>query len=555
MLFIEEGKDYDEVVKSELPYELLENLGHGGSGFVEKVKDTSTSYLFARKIIRRPHGRASREKQTTVFRNEVKNIRRLGSYRHIISLFATYTTEDEFGLILQPVASDKDLAQYLAKYRRVLLANDASFLDPRLQNMTTVLEQAFGCLISGMAYMHKKKVRHKDVKLQNILIHNGQVVYTDFGISFDSNERSRSRTEGRLGPMTAKYSAPEVLASEPRDSSSDIYSLGCVFISILSALTSASTPDVQDILSFADSMDAIHQQIADWQTNSRTALLPAIITRMTKCDPAKRLCAVHLAGEILRLPGLSCQECAAHTVDPKSECVKIKTCAEGFSSPGEMQLLQVSDSSTEPNKGPTIVSRQACSPSIAKASTRCPDTGLLPGLVPGVRKLQSYEPEQFLAPNDKPMLAQDTITAATIVTPSSKAFTEAATTATHDNSLPGIAMRTRPIHTDPHLVNTWPTQNHTYTLLPVSHSGQYPLRRVATFPTTQYHYSFVLLTPVSYCNFEPGLSSSHAMENGLGLSNIVQEAVLLSNVLEVPQISLNAPKILLLRENTLGQYM
>jgi serine/threonine protein kinase len=555
MLFIEEGKDYDEVVKSELPYKLLENLGHGSSGFVEKVKDRSTSHLFARKIIRRPHGRAVREKQTTVFRNEVKNIRRLGNHRHIISLFATYTTEDEFGLILQPVASDKDLAQYLAKYRSALLANDASFPNPRLQDMTTVLEQAFGCLISGMAYMHKKKVRHKDVKLQNILIHEGQVVYTDFGISFDSNGRSRSRTEGRPGPMTAKYSAPEVLASEPRDSSSDIYSLGCVFISILSALTSASAPDVQEILSFADSMDAIHQQIADWQTNSRTAVLPAIITRMTKRDPSKRLCAIHLAGEIFRLPGLSCQECAAHSIDPKSECVKTETCAEGFYSPGETQIVQASDNSTNPNEGPTGASRQACSPSMTKASMRCPDTGLLPGLVPSPRKLPSYEPEQFLVPNDEPILAQDTITAATIVAPSSKAFTEAATTVTQDNSLSGIARGTRPFHTYPLLMDSWPTPNQPYTLLPVPRSGQSPLRRVATFPTTQYHYSFVLLASVNYCNFEPGLSSLHAMENGVGLSNIVQEPVLLSNILELPQISVNAPRILLLRENTLSQYM
>jgi hypothetical protein len=141
------------------------------------------------------------------------------------------------------------------------------------------------------------------------------------------------------------------------------------------------------------------------------------------------------------------------------------------------------------------------------------------------------------------------------VAPSSSAFIEAATTATHDNSLPGIAHGTRPIHTDPHLVDNWPTPNHSYTLLPVSRSGQSHLRRVATFPTTQYHYNFFLLAPLSYYNLEPGISSLQAMENGVGLSDIVQEAVLLSNILELPQISVNAPKILLLRENTVGQYM
>lgn len=329
MLIIEEGKDYDGVLESQLPYKLLQNLGHGGSGFVEKVQDRLTSHLFARKIIRRLPRKASREEQTAVFRNEVNILRRLGSHRHIISLFASYTTKSDFGLILQPVASDKDLAYYLEEYHSVLLANNASLPNRGLQNMRTVLEQAFGCLISGLAYMHEKKVRHKDVKPQNILIHQGQVVYTDFGYSFNSSERSQSITEGKPGPMTAKYSAPEVLACDSRSSSSDIYSLGCVFINILFALTSASTPDIQEIPSFADSMDVVHQHIAEWQTDSHTALLPSIITSMTKRDPSKRWCAAQLDGEICRLPGLSCQECTLRSIDPVprvSPCSRTQHC-------------------------------------------------------------------------------------------------------------------------------------------------------------------------------------------------------------------------------------
>ncbi|CAN9457111.1 unnamed protein product [Alternaria alternata] len=159
MLSIEEGKDYDQVLKSQLPYELLENLGHGASGAVEKVKDALTGELFARKIIRRPRARAQKEKQAIVFRNEVKIIRRLESHRHIIRLFATYTTENEFGLVLHPVASDGDLEQYLADYQNDAQAGDAAFPDSRLSSMTASLEQAFGCLISGMAYMHKNRVK------------------------------------------------------------------------------------------------------------------------------------------------------------------------------------------------------------------------------------------------------------------------------------------------------------------------------------------------------------------------------------------------------------
>ncbi|KAH6865205.1 kinase-like domain-containing protein [Alternaria rosae] len=372
MLPIEQGKDYDNFVKSQLPYRLLENLGYGGSGYVEKVEDILTGKQFARKVIRRRHERRFKEEQTIVFRNEIKNIRRLGGHPHIVSLFATYTTHDEFGLILQPVASDKDLEQYLANYRSAVLAEDPASPDPHVRTMSAVLEQAFGCLATGMSYMHTNKVRHKDVKLQNILIHEGRVVYTDFGCSFDSNGLSRSITDGKPGPMTAKYSAPEVLAHEARDSSSDIYSLGCVFISILSALTSASRPEIQDIWSFADSMDDIHRHIVHWQTSPRTASLPVMITQMTAHDSSKRLCAVHIASKTHRSPGLSCQECAMHPMTPDSECVKIGTCVRGTQDTTQERVSHTPKDADNPSETSAMASQHACRSVKTKASMLSP---------------------------------------------------------------------------------------------------------------------------------------------------------------------------------------
>jgi serine/threonine protein kinase len=351
MLSIEEGRDYVGVVKSQLPYILLENLGYGGSGYVEKVRDTTTNAVYARKIIPIPLSKSLKEGPRRVFRNEIKKIRSLGSHRHFVSVYATYEAEFEFGLVLQPVADGGDLEKYLANYWTTARdAKNAGVKNTCLASMVSVLEQAFGCLAAGMAYMHYKRVRHKDVKPRNILVHNGRVIYTDFGYSFDSNGRSRSATDGKPGPITRKYSAPEVLEHEQRDSSSDVYSLGCVFIDLLSALTLAMDPGEHDIHLFSASKDEVRRHIKSWDTTSQIASLPMLITRMTMHDPSQRLCAVHAASELFQTPGLSCSECASEPIDSKAECAKINSCVKGVKRPGqELFVASVGEQKTPNN--------------------------------------------------------------------------------------------------------------------------------------------------------------------------------------------------------------
>jgi serine/threonine protein kinase len=135
-----------------------------------------------------------RKEQSRVFCNEVKIIRSLESHRHIVGVHATYLTRRDFGILLDPVASDGDLEEFLAEYKRH--KEDSTVADARTVAMTSTLERAFGCLAAGLAFIYEKRVRHKDIKSRNILVHNGVILYTDFGYSFDTNGLSRSTTEG-----------------------------------------------------------------------------------------------------------------------------------------------------------------------------------------------------------------------------------------------------------------------------------------------------------------------------------------------------------------------
>jgi serine/threonine protein kinase len=66
-----------------------------------------------------------------------------------------------------------------------------------------------------------------------------QVFVTDFGISRDWTELSHGTTTGPTFG-TKKYQAPEVADNLPRNSSSDIWSLGCVFLEMWSVLSGKS---------------------------------------------------------------------------------------------------------------------------------------------------------------------------------------------------------------------------------------------------------------------------------------------------------------------------
>ncbi|KAI4700371.1 hypothetical protein J4E89_011013 [Alternaria sp. Ai002NY15] len=228
--------------KDELQYQHVRMLGHGGSASVELVVDVSTNSFFARKIIRNVYSRNIEEAKRKLL-NEIRIMRRLESHDHIVGVHSTRIEGRELTMILDPAADGGDLADYLQNYRDQgfhLLGGDVSKENKR-QNR--VLSRAFGCLASALDFIHHQTVRHKDIKPQNILIHKGKVMYTDFGLSYDFGDIGRSTTTGNPQGITRRYCAPEVAEWGRRNTKSDIFSLGCVFIEIVLALANDASYD------------------------------------------------------------------------------------------------------------------------------------------------------------------------------------------------------------------------------------------------------------------------------------------------------------------------
>lgn len=87
----------------------------------------------------------------------------------------------------------------------------------------------------ALDYAHQRGVVHRDVKPANFLLSGGgedeRVLLADFGIARALGDVGLTATGSVLA--TLAYAAPEVLAGQPSDGRSDLYSLGCSLFRLL----------------------------------------------------------------------------------------------------------------------------------------------------------------------------------------------------------------------------------------------------------------------------------------------------------------------------------
>lgn len=115
--------------------------------------------------------------------------------------------------------------------------NLADYYDKVVNNpdALSILRGFFGCLSNAVRYLHSLRIRHADIKPQNIIVKGDQVRLTDFGIAYHWGNLTRATTTANTG-MTEVYAAPEVVHKEPRNTQADIWSLGCVFLEMATVL-------------------------------------------------------------------------------------------------------------------------------------------------------------------------------------------------------------------------------------------------------------------------------------------------------------------------------
>lgn len=162
-------------------------------------------------------------------------IQAVGAHKNVVKYLDSFKMDASTIGIAMEYCNDGDLLQHLEEMP-----------DHRLPEREAL--EAFRQIVDGLQFLHTKVgVAHRDVSLENVLVHDGVCKISDFGLCAPANQVSMDRV-GKLG-----YMAPEVVAEMAYDpKQADVWSLGILFFVLLtgSPLVDIASADCDRFLAF-----------------------------------------------------------------------------------------------------------------------------------------------------------------------------------------------------------------------------------------------------------------------------------------------------------------
>lgn len=216
----------DDGAMSVNDFDVGQKLGKGSYSKVYLCTlKTDKSQKFAVKVIHKEL--LIRYRKMATVKNERDALMMLKGHPNIISLHSTFQDQDNLYFVME-FAPNGALTQLMQK------------LGPSTIEVARFYTAE---IVHALAFMHSKKILHRDVKPDNILLDESMhIKFTDFGTAKigtqtdeESDESEPDRQMRHKGTFvgTAAYVSPEVLNNQPASEVSDLWAVGCMLYQFL----------------------------------------------------------------------------------------------------------------------------------------------------------------------------------------------------------------------------------------------------------------------------------------------------------------------------------
>lgn len=246
-------------------YSRVKQLGEGGNGFVELVKDENEKKYALKRL--KTKGLTTEKRKR--FANEVSVAHGL-RHPNIVAVLDHGFRGD---------GDERELFYVMPLYPAILRERMGDVQSGQILKISVGLARA-------LAYAHEQGVWHRDLKPENIALDaDGSAVLLDFGIAHMTDELKNTSIEtkpsARMGNYT--YAAPEQRGRRDCDHRVDIY----VFGLILNEMFTGEVPEGKG-----------HKLIA--AESPEHAELDALVDAMLQTDPSERPTAREVLAELVR---------------------------------------------------------------------------------------------------------------------------------------------------------------------------------------------------------------------------------------------------------------
>ena len=197
-------------------FKIIKRIGFGSSGLVYKVtkKDDITNKIYILKQI--PYSEPNLEETTKKANsglNEALILSKL-TCKYIVKYYDSFIDSDFNLNIIMEYCDNGDLNTYIQnqkKIKKYLTENE--------------IWNFFIQISLGLAYIHSKKILHRDLKPMNIfLTKKNEIKIGDLGVAKFLSTNSNAVT--CIG--TPYYLSPEICKEKPYNSKGDVWALGCI---------------------------------------------------------------------------------------------------------------------------------------------------------------------------------------------------------------------------------------------------------------------------------------------------------------------------------------